>query len=150
MTDVANESENLTGPLDEKKLIEYIAEKTRVAWEEKQPFFFSNVAPSLKRHGLNYREVTGDKSLLAWARDVHQDQWKIVRHPNQLSKVGTVPADSPFSFEEIEAANDGNEPIRSRKKPVVIRFLEELSKLDPDDLDKVNIPVSVIVKLLKV
>lgn len=134
----------------EAKLVDYIANLARRAWESEQPFFLSNLAPALKEDGFNYRDVTGDRSLGAWAREVHQDQWTVVRHPQQLSKIGVVPAGVQFSFEEAEATQDPEEPHRSRKKPIVIRFLEELAKLDQAELEKVNIPVSVIVKLLNV
>lgn len=151
MTDVTNNPKATAEPLNEAKLIAYIANEAQAAWDNnEQPFFFSNLAPALKKDGLNYRDVTGEMSLVAWASEVNQDQWTVVRHPQQRSKVGAVPGDVQFSFEMSDTALGREDPARLRKKPVVIRFLEELAKLDQEELSKVNIPVSVIVKLLNV
>lgn len=150
MTDIHNEEEGVAGHLAEEALITFIAERAREAWEARQqPYYLSNLAPALKQAGFTYRDVTGEGSLAAWAEGANQEEWRVVRHPQQTSKIGVVPAGSPFTFDAAEAgASVRDDASRLRKKPIVVRFLEELRKLDQSDLDKIVLPVSVIVKLL--
>ena len=149
MTDPTSAEDDAVGHLAENALVAFIADRAREAWELKsQPYFLSNLAPALKKAGYTYKDVTGNDGLAAWAEGVEQDQWRFVRHPEQKSKIGVVPAGHLFEFDTREEPRPADEPGRSRRKAVVIRFLEELRRLDQSDLDKVVLPVSVIVKLL--
>lgn len=143
--------------ISEAQLIDFLGERAKVHWEKKgEPYLLSLVSPDLKSDRKTFKDAIGGGSLARWAEGTEQDQFKVVRHPVQKAKVGIIPGDKTYDYpvDDLNEIGGGHRllaevSIKGRsRKPVVVRFLESLSRLDEEDLAKVQIPVSVIVKLL--
>ena len=84
------------------------------------------------------------------------DDLRIVVHPIQKAKIGVVPKDSPFTFEvepTVKPTASTDERPRRIRQPnqrfVVMQFLAALSRLPPEDVKEVNIPVHVLARLME-
>lgn len=105
--------------------------------------------------GLDYKGALNGRSLKAFikATQDHAD-YKLVEHPTTKARVGIMPASETYEFQDPKArqttmptvpkaANKKNAPNRA------IGLFTILATLSDEDLEKVVIPASVIVKLLK-
>lgn len=148
-----------------------IATRAQEMWEhEHRPYYISYIANDSRKDGVDYRDLIKPLKLRQWAITNEIDGFKIVEHPRHKAKVGYVPITAEFSFDDVEPAEEATadavadegtpEPEGARKlrTPVVsgpvktrramLQFLETLSKLDDDELDRISIPVRTIVRLL--
>jgi hypothetical protein len=89
---------------------------------------------------------------------------KVISDPVHKAKVGFVPEDQNFSFEDKagtdsmyskeDSDNNFETDILSKKENKnrarwsTLRFLETLGNLSDDELDKIHIPLKTIVRLL--
>lgn len=130
-------------------------------WEaRKAPILLSELPEKLAEEVIDYKAGLGGKSLKAFAMAAGEDSgFKLIAHPSQRAKLGLVPASVDFEFPEEEAAQQGvqlaaaaQDGARQRgvrsQEPVLV-LLRALSALPPDELDKVVLPVSTLIKLLK-
>src|SRR3954465_3399208 len=85
-------------------LSNFLAKKAEERWTvEQQPYFLSSVAPELKANGRDYRSAIGEEKLKAFAKRIGSSSgFKVVEHPTQKSKIGIVPVNSNFAFEESD------------------------------------------------
>lgn len=77
---------------------------------------------------------------------------KIVKHPTQYAKIGVVPATADFSYEaaDLAPAKAPTEQDKLRKScRAFYGFIEAISEFPPDEIEAVNIPTRVIVRLLE-
>ena len=116
-----------------------------------EPLLLSNLPPLLDAIVPNYKEHLGSRTLKAFIKEVAGEvEVRLVEHPTHLAKVAVVPASVSFEF-PAEARKISKKPAKQPAdgdEPVLV-LLRALALLPPDELDKVNIPVSTLVKLLK-
>jgi len=134
---------------------------TDAYWDtRKTPILLSQLPAKLESEVPDYKEVLAGKSLKAFTLAVGEDSgFKLITHHSQRAKLGLTPANVDFEFPKEEAAQQddtppavGQEGTRDRglrsQEPVLV-LLRALRALPPDELEKVVIPVSTLVKLLK-
>ncbi len=130
-------------------------------WDaRKTPILLSELPEKLEAEAPDYKEVLAGKSLKAFALSVGEDSgFKLISHHSQRAKLGLAPANVDFEFPKEEATQPGatcpaigQEGARDRgprsQEPVLV-LLRALRALPPEELEKVVIPVSILVKLLK-
>lgn len=134
---------------------------TDAYWDaRKTPILLSQLPEKLEAEAPDYKEVLAGKSLKAFAQAVGEDSgFKLITHPSQRAKLGLAPANVGFEFPKEDATQQGVTPpavgqegtrdrgLRSQEP--VLALLRALRALPPDELEKVVIPVSTLVKLLK-
>lgn len=139
---------------DEKTFIAFLSNKTLETWGEGQrPYMLSSIAVDFKAVEGDYKEVIGQERLkVAVSRLSEGSDFKVIEHPFQRAKIGLVPKDVEFEFQEITQVNgkssDRGRGIEQRHR-AVLNFFKVLGELSPEDLDGVVIPARVLVKLLK-
>lgn len=113
------------------------------------PVLLSNLPPLIDEKIQDYKELLRGSSLKSYIiKESGAANVKLVEHPIQKAKVGIVPADTDFQFEPIPT--DASAARKPKFDPsILLTFLNELSKLPDTEIEKVNIPVSVLVKLIK-
>lgn len=130
-------------------------------WAHREsPILLSELPKKLKDEAPNYKEVLGGKSLKAFAMAGGQGAgFKLIVHPSQPAKLGLVPEHVEFEFPNDEAHPQGDISavlglggVRTRiprsQEPVLV-LLRALRTLPSEELEKVVIPVSTLIKLLK-
>lgn len=130
-------------------------------WDaRKAPILLSELPGRLTVEVPDYKEALGGKSLKVFAMAAGEDSgFKLISHPSQRAKLGLVPADVDFEFlkeetmqQGVTSAAAGQEGARERgprSQEPVLALLRALRALPPEELEKVVIPVSTLVKLLK-
>lgn len=130
-------------------------------WDaRKTPILLSQLPEKLEAEAPDYKEVLAGKSLKAFALAVGDDAgFKLITHPSQRAKLGLAPANVDFDFPKEEATQQGVTPSAAsqegtrdrgpRSQEPVLALLRALRALPPEELEKVVIPVSTLVKLLK-
>lgn len=149
-------NDDMAEALTEERLVQIIAEEAKEAWDSHSTaYLLSLLTPKLKQMGFDYKAVTGSDTLSKWATTVSQDKFDVVRDPETKARIGVVPKGVVFDFASsgsVHGSGQSNATSRSKsdryRKPVIIRFLEELSTLSSEELETVIIPVPVIVKLM--
>lgn len=126
----------------------------------KTPILLSQLPEKLEAEAPDYKQVLVGKSLKAFAQAVGEDSgFKLITHPSQRAKLGLAPANVDFEFPKEAATQQGVTPPAGgqegtrdrgpRSQDPVLALLRILSGLPPEELEKVVIPVSTLVKLLK-
>ena len=123
-------------------------------WEETQKaMLLSDVAPALAKaaEGDDYKALLEGKSLKAFIKDTgNSNGYRLVEHPTQSAKVAIAPLDAKFEFTAGVPEKTTKSSSSARKlENKAIALLEILAALPREDLDKISIPVSVLVRLLK-
>jgi len=138
-------------------IIEFVKSIAAEKWDrDRSPYLVSDIGNDLKAEGISYRDVIGEETNLAgFLRENARDKFKVVVHPVQKAKVGVIPPDQDYSFERgvttsPEAGEKRSERTRRQtpKKYIVLNFLEALAELDESEIEKIQIPLSVLAKLL--
>lgn len=115
------------------------------------PILLSNLPPMLEEAAAGYKEGLGTRSLKAFIKEVGPEAgFKLIEHPTQKAKLAVAPAGATYEFPREEPrptrsprgdSGDGQEPV--------LVLLRALASLPSEELEKVVIPVSTLVKLLK-
>lgn len=147
--------------VDEQEVKMALQKIAHAHWDaHKAPILLSELPNKLKVEAPDYKEALGGKSLKAFVMAIDEDSgFKLITHPSQRAKLGLVPASVDFEFPKEEATQQGvtfaaadQESARERgsraQEPVLV-LLRILRALPPEELEKVVIPVSTMVKLLK-
>lgn len=145
--------------MNKDDLKNFIAEKAKERWERlSEPFLLSQIPSALREeNGTDYKTILGEERLKSFVRETQASEYYFfVEHPNQKAKVGVVPPNVDFKFPERETREDekfkkiSSDPARVRNEEIktIEAFLTLLSKLPDEDLEKVNIPTKVLVKLI--
>lgn len=118
-------------------------------WEtNKKALLLSNLSPLLIDKIPDYKQTLAGKSLKDFIRESsHEFEYKLVEHPAQSAKIGVIPEGVDFSF--LNEKSIQQEKLETNYEKSIFYFLKELKKLDPEDIDKIQIPLSVLVKLIK-
>lgn len=137
----------------EQAIIEFLKSKAIGAWEHQAPYLLSFAGPDLSDQGIDYRAMLDGERLIGFVeRTSGEGGYKVVRHPRQRAKLGIVPFDADFHFDDL--GQELPDPSGATQGPehhgsALLDFLKALSKLPPDDLDGIVIPTRVLVKLAK-
>lgn len=125
-----------------------------------EPILLSQLPEKLEALVPDYKEGLAGKSLKAFSMAVSEDAGlKLITHPSQRAKLGLAPARVNFEFptaekmrQDITAPFVGEEGARDRghrSQEPVLTLLRVLRTLPPEELEKIMIPISTLVKLLK-
>jgi len=137
---------------DAESLKRFIRDRAEETWKTRRiPYYLSLVAPELKAKGVDYRKHVGALRLSQWASMAEIPDTKFVAHPHQKAKVGFVPANVEFAFSDGEGAEKvASLPIPASKRGhALYQFVESLSKLPDDALDKFQVPAKVLITLAR-
>lgn len=141
----------MSGTVDDIR--KHVIAKTTEVWStSQQPYLISHISPELRAKGIEYKDIIAPQTLKQFLGTV--GEVRIVQHPLHKPKIGLVPHGVAFEYEEdatVSRSTESTTPKRPRQPSsgyIVIQFLDALSKLDKEDLDKVNIPVSVLAQIV--
>lgn len=128
-------------------LEDIIQSVTHEYWHENQkplllsglPKMLAKECPDLQTH------LKGQRLKDFISETAAQGRYKLVVHPLQKAKIGVVPFDIEYNFSD---ASDLSVKVRNVQS-VTLAFLRVLESLPEHEADKVVIPTSVLIKLLK-
>lgn len=138
---------------DEEKLGKDLKQLAEEAWSRNNaPILLSGVPDGLKRANggvvVDFRSVLDGKSLKQYIKDTEaRFAYKLVEHPSKKAMIGLIP--SGFEYEFPAALNDKKTSRYSACKDEGLALINALAKLSDEDLEKISIPVSIIVKLFR-
>lgn len=114
-----------------------------------RPLLLSNLPPLIEEKLQDYKELLRGASLKGYIKGREGAcGYKLIEHPMQKAKVGIIPSDIEYKFSPPPVDNPSVR--KSKADPgAIISFLAELAKLPEAEVEKIDIPVSVLVKLLK-
>ncbi|WP_267347123.1 hypothetical protein [Sphingomonas sp. GM_Shp_2] len=130
----------------------FLRDRARETWEERQiPYYLSIVATDLKRKGVNYHDFTGSLRLAQWAAKEAVPATKFVSHPTIKAKVGFLPEEVEFDFDNPPVPSPSAAKPRSASKrgQALIKFVESLAVIPETAMAELTIPAKVLVSLLK-
>lgn len=114
----------------------------------KQPVLLSNLPPLLMKSLPDYKDILSGRSLKKFIKET-EGKYKLVEHPYQKAKVALIPKNESYKFPELDEKQEQSVIINRNAEKALIEFLKALKKLPEQDQEKVQIPVSVLVKMLK-
>jgi hypothetical protein len=129
----------------------FLRDRARETWDERQiPYYLSIVATDLKRLGQDYHNFTGPLRLAQWAAREDIIGTKLVSHPTIKAKVGFLPDDVEFDFENSSPPSQTVTKVRSTPKrgQALIKFVESLRVMPETAMAELTIPAKVLVSLL--
>ena len=131
------------------KLIEAIATISRDYWNDFQiPLLLSALPLNLQPHIANYRELLEGKTLKKFIQEtLNENKYKLVEHPTLKAKVGIIPASESYEFLDIPKTSTKTLPQNTRE--TTLEFISILGKLSKEELQEINIPTYILIKLLK-
>lgn len=138
--------------ISKEELSEKIAAHANAFWtHNNEPLLLSKLGPELTNEGIDYKSVLLNQGLGNFiTNDI--SELKLVKHPTQFAKVGVLPADKEYSFDRkgivLEKVPSDLDNIRTSRR-AFYSFIEALSKLPAEEIQSVNIPARVIVRLLE-
>ncbi|HEX8466737.1 MAG TPA: hypothetical protein VF620_02905 [Allosphingosinicella sp.] len=130
----------------------FLRDRARETWEDRQiPYYLSIVATDLKRQGVNYHDFTGSLRLAQWAAKEEVPATRLVAHPSIKAKVGFLPEEIEFDFENPPAPSQAATKTRSVSKRghALVKFVESLAAMPETAMAELTIPAKVLVSLLK-
>lgn len=144
--------------LSEEKLEAALKEISQQHWDEhEEPMLFSSLPNALTKAlgGLDYREILKGKSFKAFVKASQgRAGYELAEHPTTKARVGLMPAGKKYEFKDAAAkpkakvaAHVSTEVKNAPNRAIALFTI--LATLSEEDLEKVVIPASVIVKLLK-
>jgi hypothetical protein len=136
--------------VDDNKLVAIIKAISEKHWAESStPVLLSTLPPMLEVEVPDYRTILGARSLKAFIQQTEETKgYKLVEHPTQRARVGVTPAEVEYKFSPDPTALLKTNAAKSNQE-ITLAFFRALATLPNADLDKVVIPASVLVKLLK-
>lgn len=117
-----------------------------------RPLLLSNLPPLMEARVTNYKDLLDKRTLKSVIKELATEvQVRLVTHPTHKAKVAVVPASVEFEFKEDERPAPSKSSISAQvsEDEPVLALLRALARLSPEELDKVSIPVAVLVKMLK-
>lgn len=133
-------------------LVDKITELARAHWAEtSEALLLSKLGPLLAETYADYKSTLSGQSLRNFIRDEAPDLM-IAQHSLQYAKVGVHPSDKSFSY-DTEVVEEKAEPTQADKlkesRRAFYKFIEAISDFPAEDINDVQIPTSVIVRLLE-
>jgi hypothetical protein len=140
---------------DEAWLKALVARRTQETWRRlRGPYYISFIAIDAAKENVDYKSIISPLKLRQWALTVEVDGVKAIAHPVHKAKVGFVPAAEEYVFDDTDANAAAKAspitrpPFASQTRRSTLQFMEALSTLSDEELDKITIPVRIIVRLL--
>lgn len=130
---------------------DFVRDRAQQTWDERRiPYYLSVVATDLKRLDVDYHEFTGSLRLAQWASKAIIPGVKFVSHPTIKAKVGFLPEDVDYDFENPPASPlSGSKRSAPKRGQALIKFVETLSSLPETAMGELTIPAKVLISLLK-
>jgi len=134
----------------ETLLVNAIKEITDDHWlSQKCPILLSALHPLLIAISPNYKELLNGKPIKQFIQETGAHGYKLVEHPTQKAKIGIIPVDAEYKFPAAAEQIQQTSTDSPKGSAALISFLKALGNLPDEEIEKVNIPVSVLVKLLR-
>lgn len=135
---------------DQRNLVTAVKTITENHWRERNsPVLLSALPRLLEGEAPDFRAVLGSRTLKAFIKETGESAgYKLVEHPTQRARVGVAPAAAEYNFPSEPAHPSMTIAARSNQE-ATLAFFRALAALPDADLEKVVIPASVLVKLLK-
>lgn len=124
----------------------YLKESVAENWQKtEEPFLLSSIGAKFTKEQI--KQNTGGLSITAWIRkNLDLLELKLISHPTQKEKIGLIPKNETFSYEKTEVSTT-NTNLTDRE--LTLSFIELLQKkCTPKELEEINLPLKVLVKLL--
>lgn len=140
--------------MDQKELIAALKEIADTNWaKEQNPILLSEVGPILakKSEDADYKTLLRGKSLKSFIKETGNEHgYQLLVHPTQRAKIGLAPLTAQFEYpnaasEELPKKSE----IPRKRENKAMTLLDILATLPEEELAKITIPVSSIIKLLK-
>ena len=129
-------------------IIEALLKVTNEHWmRSKTPLLLSSVPGALEAEGISeYKSHTGDANLKTFVKSASATgKFKVVEHPIHRAKIGLVPAGERFEF-----SDSNNDQARSELTRTDLEgFVRVLRTLSRDELSRLNVPASILMRLLE-
>ena len=135
-----------------KDLTERIVELAKENWQNtSEPLLLSRLGSILKAEGFEYKETLDGQGLRNFI-DNDVAELTIAQHPQQYAKVSVHPTEVSFSYSSAPVENksepSGLDKLRKNRR-AFYGFIQAISELPPEEIEGVNIPARVIVRLLE-
>ncbi|MCL4632822.1 MULTISPECIES: hypothetical protein [Burkholderia] len=130
---------------DLSKALRAIAEEN---WRARSQPVLLSVLPKMLSERLreDYKPVLGSRSLKNFIKGSSTAEgYRLVEHPSQRAKLGIVPASVDFEFSDEASIA---EALADVSKQDVDGFVKVLASLTPDELRRVSLPASLVVRLM--
>ena len=124
----------------------YLRESVSENWQKTgEPFLLSSIGSTFTKEEI--KQNTGGLSITNWIRNnLDSLDLKIVSHPTQKEKIGLIPKNEKFSYETDEISVTRT---NLTDRELTLSFIELLQKkCTPKELEEINLPLKVLVKLL--
>ena len=124
----------------------YLRESVSENWQKTgEPFLLSSIGSKFSKEEI--KQNTGGLSITNWIRNnLDSLDLKIVSHPTQKEKIGLIPKNEKFSYETDEISVTRT---NLTDRELTLSFIELLQKkCTPKELEEINLPLKVLVKLL--
>ena len=124
----------------------YLKESVSENWKKTgEPFLLSSIGSTFTKEEI--KQNTGGLSITNWIRNnLDSLDLKIVSHPTQKEKIGLIPKNEKFSYETDEISITRT---NLTDRELTLSFIELLQKkCTPKELEEINLPLKVLVKLL--
>ncbi|HHB7052116.1 TPA: hypothetical protein ACN7KQ_003138 [Klebsiella pneumoniae] len=139
--------------MTQEQLVTVLGNIAESHWKaNKQPVLLSNLPPLLLKSHPDYKETLLGKSLKKFIKDtenVDGCKYKLIEHELQRAKVALLPKSATYSFPDSDKKVETSVINDRNSEKALIEFLKCLKKLPEQDQEKIQIPVSVIVKMIK-
>lgn len=118
--------------------------------DNEKPLLFSMLPSFLEREIPGFKNEIEGGSLKKFVME-EPHGYILVDHPTQKAKIGLIPSGENYIFQDEIPGNKTpkNKDNVRKNENKAITLLRMLSDLPKEDIDKINIPLSVIVKLFK-
>lgn len=132
---------------DERELFSVIQSVAKEYWDSyEKPLLLSGLPRLLSSQCGDFQSKLAGKRLKDYILDTSDvGGYKLVEHPLKEAKIGIIPADASYVFPDIETA----QVKIKNNRAATLAFLSALDSLSLEDVDKVVIPTSILIKLLK-
>jgi len=130
--------------MSETDLKQYLIEKTEKNWKEKKNIFLlSQLSTEITKENIS--TITKNKKLKNWIEEELYNTIKVVQHPIKKAIIGTIPANQEYTFEKKQ---DNFNPKNLNEQ--TLSFIETAQqKLSAREIEEINIPFHIMIKLLE-
>ena len=136
---------------DDEKLSAAIRAFSEARWSDRhEPMLLSALSPLLEKDLPDFKTSLGTRTLKSFVKETGEvGGYKLIEHPTQRARVAVVPVAAEYEFRQEEPRAPRGETSGPKNQEATVAFLRALATLPSEDVDKVVIPVSILVKLLK-
>ena len=127
-----------------------ILEISQSYWDkQKQPLLLSGLPKLIEEQIPDYRALLNGLTLKLFILDTGKVAgYKLIVHPSQPARIAVAPSAANYAFPP-DQKKDKQIKILENNRQVTLAFLDALAALPTAEIDKVIIPTSVLIKLLK-